>query len=133
MFVIRGRSRCNVEESTNLHHYRVEVFNAVIDMQFQELNNQFNEVNTELLLCMACLSPADSFSAFGKRKMIQFAEFYKSNFSQVELAALDSQLENYILDVRSNRQFSEIKGLVELSKKMVQLKKDKTYHLVICS
>jgi len=39
LFVIRGRSRCNVEESMNLHHYRVEIFYAVIDMQLQELNN----------------------------------------------------------------------------------------------
>ena len=38
LFVIRGRSRLNVEESTNLHHYRVEVFYVVIDMQLQELN-----------------------------------------------------------------------------------------------
>jgi len=117
LFVIRGRSRRNVEESTNLHHYRVEVFYVVIDMQLQELNNRFNEVNTELLLCMTCLSLADSFSAFDKIKLIRFAEFYKSDFSPIELATLDFQLENYILDVRSNRQFSEIKGIVELSKK----------------
>ena len=32
LFVIRGRSRHNVEESTNLHHYRVEVFYTAIDM-----------------------------------------------------------------------------------------------------
>ena len=49
------------------------------------------------------------FLAFDKRKLIQFAKFYKSDFSPVELAALDFQLENYILDVRSDMQFSEIK------------------------
>lgn len=32
-FKVLGRSRRNVEERTNLHHYRVEVFNAVIDLQ----------------------------------------------------------------------------------------------------
>ena len=79
---------------------------------------------------MTCLSPADSFSAFDKRKLIQFAEFYKSDFSPVELAALDFQLENYILDVRSDRQFSEIKGIGELAKKIVRLMWDKTYNLV---
>jgi len=81
--VIRGRSRRNVEESMNLHHYRVEVFYVVINMQLQELNNRFNEVNTELLLCISCLSLADSFSVFDKRKLIQFAEFYKSDFLQL--------------------------------------------------
>ena len=39
MFVFQGRSRRNVEESTNLHYYRVEMFYAVIDSQLQELNN----------------------------------------------------------------------------------------------
>jgi len=50
-------------ESTNLHYYRIKVFYAVIDMQLQELNNWFNEVNVELLLYVACLSLTDSFSA----------------------------------------------------------------------
>ena len=102
----------------------------MIDVQLQELNNRFNEVNTELLLCMACLSSTDSFSALDKRKLIQFAKFYKSDFSRVELATLDFQLENYILDVRSDRQFSEIKGIGELTKKMIQMKRDKTYNLI---
>ena len=86
-------------------------------MQLQELNNRFNEINTELLLCMLCLSPVDSFSAFNKRKLIRFAELYKSDFSQIEPVTLDFQLENYIFDVRFDRHFSEIKGIGELAKK----------------
>lgn len=53
---------------TNLHHYRVEFFFVVIDIQLQELNERFNEVNTELLLCLASLCPGDSFVAFDKKK-----------------------------------------------------------------
>ncbi|PIM99151.1 hypothetical protein CDL12_28358 [Handroanthus impetiginosus] len=37
---------------TYLHHYRVELFYTIIDMQLQELNDWFNEVNTELLSCV---------------------------------------------------------------------------------
>ncbi|XP_052299730.1 uncharacterized protein LOC107177392 [Citrus sinensis] len=66
MFVDRGRSRRKAQEITNLHRYRVELYYAVLDMQLQELNSRFNGTNTELLLCLACLSPNDLFSAFNK-------------------------------------------------------------------
>ena len=48
MFVTRGRPRRNVQIMTNLHHYQVELFYTIIDMQLQKLNNRFNEVNMEL-------------------------------------------------------------------------------------
>ena len=50
MFVAHGRPRRNAQTMTNLYHYRVELFYTVIDIQLQELNNRFNEVNMELLL-----------------------------------------------------------------------------------
>ena len=40
-FVVSGRLRRNTQQKTNLHHYRVELFYTVIDMQLQELNNRF--------------------------------------------------------------------------------------------
>ena len=55
IFVVSGRPRHNTQQNTNLHHYRIELFYTVIDMQLQELNNHFFEANTNLLLCMACL------------------------------------------------------------------------------
>lgn len=30
----------------NLHHYQINLFYSMIDMQLQELNNRFSEVNT---------------------------------------------------------------------------------------
>ena len=66
IFVARGRSRRNAHGMTNLHYYRVELFYAIIDMQLQELNNRFTESNTELLLCVSCLSPSDFFATFDK-------------------------------------------------------------------
>ena len=62
-FVVCGRSRRNTQQKTNLHHYRVELFYTIIDMQLQELNNRFSKTNTDLLLCMACLNPSNSFVA----------------------------------------------------------------------
>jgi hypothetical protein len=129
-FVFQGRSRRNAEESTNFHHYHNEVFNAVIDLQLQELAHRFDEVNTELLLCMSCLDPTDSFSAFDKGKLLRFAEFYPSDFSENDLMVLDHQLDNYIWDMRSNDHFSRISGISELAKRLVQFKKHRLYPLV---
>ena len=61
-------------------------------MQLQELNNHFSEVNTDLLLCMACLNPSNSFVAFDKEKLIRLAKFYPSDFLGTDILALDSQL-----------------------------------------
>ncbi|XP_052185166.1 uncharacterized protein LOC127796805 [Diospyros lotus] len=43
VFIRRGRSRRNTKEMTNLHHFRVDLFYAIIDMQFQELNDRFSD------------------------------------------------------------------------------------------
>ena len=67
----------------------MELFYAAIDTQLQELNNRFNEVNTDLLLCMASLCPNDSFYAFDKKKLVHFAEYYSKDFSTVDLMVLD--------------------------------------------
>ena len=64
IFVVSGRPWRNTQQNTDLHHYRVELFYTIIDMQLQELNNHISEVNTNLLLCMACLNPSNSFVAF---------------------------------------------------------------------
>ena len=92
IFVISGRLRRNTQQNTNLHHYRVELFYTDIDMQLQELNNHFLEANTDLLLCMACLNPSDSFVTFDKEKLIRLEKFYPSDFLRIYILTLDSQL-----------------------------------------
>ena len=100
-----SRSRRNTPEMTNLHHLRVDFFYAVIDMQLQELNDHFSEANSELCLCVACLCPDDSFSAFDKNKLIRLGEYYLEDFSPIDLLALDDILETYIIDVRIDNNF----------------------------
>ena len=92
IFVISGRPQRNTQQNTNLHHYHVELFYTVIDMQLQELNNHFSETNTDLLLCMACLNPSNLFMAFDKEKLIRLSKFYPSDFLGTNILALDSQL-----------------------------------------
>ena len=82
---VRGRQRQKSQEITNLHHYRVEIFYAIIGMQLQELNNRFTEKSTELLLCAACLNPSNSFTTFDRKKLICLAQFYPKDFLTTEL------------------------------------------------
>ncbi|XP_021802819.1 uncharacterized protein LOC110746897 [Prunus avium] len=126
----RGRSRRNGPKITNMHYYRVDFFYEVIALQLQELNSRFNEANTELLLCLACLSPNDSFSSFDKQKLIRLAQLYPNDFSSQELEVLKDQLQTYIDDMHSNTNFSELQGIAALAKKLVETKKDKAYPLV---
>ncbi|PIA41989.1 hypothetical protein AQUCO_02100076v1 [Aquilegia coerulea] len=129
-FVARGRSRRGVGEVTNLHYYCYKLFYGCIDWQTQELGNRFNETATELLLCMVCLDPRDSFIAFDKTKLIRFAEFYPADFSPIELMVLGDQLETYIMDVRANIKSSELNGLNGLARKLVETRKHIVYPLV---
>ncbi|KAI8559486.1 hypothetical protein RHMOL_Rhmol04G0177600 [Rhododendron molle] len=101
-YICQGRSRRRAQATTNLHHYHFELLNTVVDRQLQELNSRFNEVNTELLLCVACLHPSDSFTSFDKKRLVRLAEFYPKDLSDIELWALPNQLENFIRDVRSS-------------------------------
>ncbi|KDO40627.1 hypothetical protein CISIN_1g038809mg [Citrus sinensis] len=88
------------------------------------------KTNIELLLCVVCLCPNDSFAGFDKQKLLRLTEFYPNDFFLVDLVALETQLDVYIMDVSSDKNFSGIKGIGELARKLVETKKDKLYSLV---
>lgn len=125
-----GRPRRAAHKVTNLHHYHIEIFKTMIDWVLQELNNRFTEVTTELLSCMACLSPLDSFSSFRKDKLVRLAEFYPSDFSEMDRVALDNQLETFFYDMKTNMMFNDLKGVGCLAAKLVETKKHLDYTLV---
>ena len=84
----------------------------------------------ELLLCMVCLNPSNSFVVFDKEKFIYLAKFYPSDFSRTDILALDPQLQNYIFDMRINDSFLEFQGVGELTENLVKIQKHDTYTLV---
>ncbi|CAN6726971.1 unnamed protein product [Malus baccata var. baccata] len=129
-FILPGRSRRYAQIKTNRHHYRVELFIYVIDEQITELEDRFNEVNTELLICMACLSPKDSFVAFDKPKLLRLAQFYPQDFSDEDRLALKDQLEIYIHYVCSSSDFSQLEGIGDLAKKMVETRMHQVFNYV---
>ena len=83
LFIARGRSRRKAQEVINMHHFQVELFYSVIDMQLQELNDHFTEASIESLLCPACL-------------------YFEYLFSSTELMRLNNHLEAYSFEVRSS-------------------------------
>ena len=126
----RCRSSRKAHTVSNIHRYRVELYYTVIYMQLQELNNRFNEVNTELLLCVACLNPVNSFDAFNKERLMRLAQFYPKEFSAAQRMVLENQIETFIIDMRSDKMFQELHGLGQLAKKMVETKRNLVYPLV---
>ncbi|XP_074290237.1 uncharacterized protein LOC141616967 [Silene latifolia] len=116
IYVSPGRPKRIAVQNINLHHYRVDVFCAVIDLQLRELNDRFDKVNTELLLCIACLSPKDNFHVFNLSKLQEMASFYPYDFDVVLVRVLSSELKNYIVDVRSHAAFIGLKSLGDLAR-----------------
>nr|CAH65861.1 OSIGBa0126J24.6 [Oryza sativa] len=129
-YVPYGRSARFAPDQTNDDHFRREVYIGVIDKISQELDNRFDEVNMELLTCMAALNPADSFASFEANKVHRLAEFYPDEFSSSELVRLDLQLERFIDDMRKDQMFKGLNSLVDLSVKLVETKRDKVYNWV---
>ena len=84
-------------------------------MSVRELNERFDEINTELLICMASFSPIDSFAAFDKDKLVKLAGFYPNDFSILELLHLPAQLNLYITDMHNDERFRNMRSLAELS------------------
>ncbi|KRG99314.1 hypothetical protein GLYMA_18G136400v4, partial [Glycine max] len=115
---------------TTEHHYCVELFYTVVDMQLQELNDHFTETNTQLLLCMDCLNPTNLFSTFDNARLIEFAKFYPCEFSAINLVMLNNQLETYIIDMRNNIEFSSLKGIKNIYEKLVETRRHIVYPLV---
>nr|XP_016469117.1 PREDICTED: uncharacterized protein LOC107791543 [Nicotiana tabacum] len=88
-----GKSKHKSSTVTYSHHLHVDVFCAAIDFQLSELNKHFSEVNTDLLLGMASLSPDNSFSSYNKNKIVKLATYYPNTFTASKLEDLSCELD----------------------------------------
>ncbi|XP_022032604.1 uncharacterized protein LOC110933702 [Helianthus annuus] len=93
------RKKTNI---TNRHHFVVNNFNTVLDMQIQELGNRFNEL----------------------------AEMYPRDFTFDEKEDLIDELGHYIRNVKKDSRFNNLNGISDLAKKMVETRKNIDYQLV---
>ncbi|KAK4729940.1 hypothetical protein R3W88_022928 [Solanum pinnatisectum] len=122
------RKRSNI---LYLHHFRVEVFYAFIDLTLQELNNHFGVVTSDLLLGMASLSSVDSFANFHKDRIMKLAEYYPSEFGDKELREFNFQLDDFVVNAQKcDSMFLNLKGIKDLATMMIETKLDQTWSLV---
>ncbi|XP_004986856.1 zinc finger MYM-type protein 1-like [Setaria italica] len=131
-YVPYGKSarKSRARKQTNDDHFRREVYIGVIDQISQELDNRFDEINMELMSCMAAFNPSNSFESFDAQKLRRLAKFYPKDFSNNNLLRLELQLDNYIDDIRKDDRFKGLDNIVDLSFKLVQTKRHKVYDMV---
>jgi hypothetical protein len=125
-----GIDRRFFQRTTNLHRFHLDLFLSVIDRQLRELNDRFDEVNTELLLYMSSFNPIDSFVVYDKDNFVKLAHFYPNDFSSTEMHHLPFQLSHFIQDMHRDERFREVKNVVELSVMLVQTKKSIKHDIV---
>ena len=118
----RGTSTRRKQKVTNMHFYHVEVFLAAIDAILSKMNHRFGEVSSELLVCMACLNPGNSFSNFDVDKLVRFAEIYAVDFDVGDLLLLPGQLRGFVSRARRTQDFLDVQSLERLLKLWSRLK-----------
>ncbi|XP_070676403.1 uncharacterized protein [Malus domestica] len=127
---VSGKSRRKAPKLTNFHYYRVDLYFQVFDTQLKEVNDRFDEVKTELLLCMSSLSSVNNFASFDKAKIVRLAQLYPQDFDRTYLINLPIQLDNYIHDMKMHSEFSSLRGIGHLAKELVKTRRCTNYMLV---
>ncbi|KAJ9557377.1 hypothetical protein OSB04_011991 [Centaurea solstitialis] len=98
--------------------------------QKTEFGDRFDEVSSELLTCMASLNPHYSFCDFDPSKLLRLTKFYPNDFSDEEKTTLEHQLRLYIDTVKQDDRFSNLKGISDLGRVMVETRKHLVFPLV---
>ncbi|GJU80491.1 zf-CCHC domain-containing protein [Tanacetum coccineum] len=101
-----------------------------MDMQIHEFGDRFSEGSTDLLDCMAALSPYESFLEFSVSKLVKLSEMYPRDFTYKETLSLPMELGVYYQIVRNDDDFANLDSIVKLAQKMVDKKKNTSHPLV---
>ncbi|XP_021990964.1 uncharacterized protein LOC110887700 [Helianthus annuus] len=115
---------------TNQLHFEVEVFNTVLDMQFQELGSRFSEVSTSLIENISGLNSCNSFAKFDISKIVKFSEMYPNDFNKEERGCLVGDLSVFYHTSTEEENFASLTGLSDLACVMVETRKNETFPLV---
>ncbi|QHO19723.1 Zinc finger MYM-type protein [Arachis hypogaea] len=127
----RGRTRKIVDQISVEHHYRVNLFLAVIDTQLQELNGRFNDNMVELLTLSSTLDPRDNYNFFSVNKVCELVEqFYPGDFSDQEKFHIRMQAQHYELDVPNHVELTNLCTISELCQGLTKTEKSLTYPLI---
>ncbi|KAH0762699.1 hypothetical protein KY290_018772 [Solanum tuberosum] len=115
---------CQTFETIFLLHLMTDVLGTTNDLNISLQKKEQDIANAMILVKVAKRS-------FDIKKIMRMAELYPDDFDGSNMRALENQLVNYIIDVRDiDERFSNLGGLGELSRKLVETKKHLTYSLV---
>jgi hypothetical protein len=123
------KSRNKHDNTTALHHYKVDVFNVAIDQQLIELEDWFSSQATELLSRGASLDPRRG--TFDISKICTLVEkYYPADFSNQQRAQLESQLPHFQLDMCNIPKLSTVSSLDDTIKELFKLGTSSMYPMV---
>ncbi|XP_019173025.1 PREDICTED: uncharacterized protein LOC109168456 [Ipomoea nil] len=126
----RGRTRNQQDELTVGHHYKVDIFNAVIDSQLQELNNRFDDKAMELIILSSSLDPKEMRISFRIDDICKLVEkFYPQDFANYEILQLRMQLEHFEHG-QQLPDFRALESISDLCQWLVKTRKLDIYPLV---
>ncbi|KAM5580829.1 hypothetical protein ABKV19_010171 [Rosa sericea] len=113
------------------HHYRIDVFNALVDFQLSELNRRFSDQTSELLILSSTLDPRDNFRNFKTEDACNLAKkFYPEDFVDSEMFALELECAYYEKDMRSDPKFQNLESISDLCRMLVQTRKSEFFPML---
>ncbi|XP_050379598.1 uncharacterized protein LOC126796925 [Argentina anserina] len=116
---------------TNEHHYRVDIFNALIDFQLSELDGRFSEQAIDLLSLASTLDPHSNFSKFKTELVLDLArKYYPEDFYDGEMLSLESECAYYEKDMLDDAMFKNLSSICELCPLLVQTRKSEFYPML---
>jgi hypothetical protein len=77
--------------------------------------------STQLLRRIACIDPKNYFANYDGDKLIELAKIYAVHLSEYACFTLREQLDTFLVDVRSDEEFSRCNDLRNLAIKIVKL------------
>ena len=127
-----ARRSCQQNDNITIdHHYHMDIFNATIDHQLEELHSRFNEETMELLMLSSALDPRDNFKSFNPDRICLLAEkFYAVDFDRQDMHYLKCQLDHYQFDVVRHERFQSMSTISELCHGLVETNKTESYNLI---
>nr|XP_023881923.1 uncharacterized protein LOC111994287 [Quercus suber] len=78
-----GRSRKKRDHVTVEHHYHFDIFNAIIDVQLQELDNRFGEQPIELLTLCFAFDPKDAYKSFNVDDICRLVDWFENSIEAI--------------------------------------------------
>ncbi|XP_050373315.1 uncharacterized protein LOC126790969 [Argentina anserina] len=113
------------------HHYRIDLFNVLIDYQLSELNKRYSEQASELLILGSTLDPRDDFKSFKTKDVCNLAKkFYPADFDDGEMCTLELECAYYEKDMPNDPKFKKLESIAELCHTLVQTRKSEFFPML---